>query len=109
MGGAPIFEPLIRAPHSAQSPTPHPPPGTPPQPPPDPDRPPPVIEPPDPVPVPPVEPPVPPVRDPPAEGPVCSAQTHSDDQRRVALLRRCDGTFDGNIDQPSPSEAYQWV
>ena len=65
--GAPIFEALIRAPHAAQGPTPHPPPGTPPEPPPDPDQPPPVIEPPDPVPVPPVEPPRPPVRDPPAE------------------------------------------
>ena len=64
-GGAPIFETLIRSAHSAQGPTPHPPPGTPPEPPPDPDRPPPIIEPPDPVPVPPVEPPPPPVRDPP--------------------------------------------
>jgi hypothetical protein len=63
-GGAPIFEPLIRSPHWAQDPTPHPPPGTPPVPP-DPDQPPPIIEPPDPVPVPPGEPPPPPVRDPP--------------------------------------------
>ena len=61
-GGAPIFETLIRAPHSAQGPTPHLPPGTPP----DPDRWPPIIEPPNLVPVPPVEPPPPPVRDPPA-------------------------------------------
>jgi len=72
-GGAPIFEPLIRRPGSAQGPTPHPPPGTPPVPPPDPDLPPHVIEPPKPVPVPPVEPPPPPVRDPPAEGPVRDA------------------------------------
>jgi hypothetical protein len=41
-GDAPIFETLIRSPHSAQGPTPHPPP---------------IIEPPDPVPVLPAEPP----------------------------------------------------
>jgi hypothetical protein len=68
MGGAPIFEWPTRA-AFAQSPTPHPPPGSPPQPPPNPDLPPPVVEPPDPVPVPPVEPPAPPVTDPPPGAP----------------------------------------
>jgi hypothetical protein len=57
-GDAPIFETLIRSPHSAQSPTPHPALGTLPEPPPDPDQLPPIIEPPDPVPVPPVRDPL---------------------------------------------------